>query len=206
MNHNQALDCPVELSFVIPCLNESLCLGSVLQECFAAGRNCECTYEVLVADNGSTDSSVQIAQECGARVVQVRRKGYGEALIAGIDASRGQFVIMGDADGTYAFSDAPLFLARLRAGHDLVMGNRFTGHIEKGAMPVLHRYLGNPVLSFLGRVFFGVPVGDFHCGLRIFKKQHPRPKPALIWYGVCFGNGDKSMSGRPFGARSSYLS
>jgi len=171
MTQSKALDLPVELSFVIPCLNESLCLGSVLRECFSAGRNCDCTFEVLVADNGSTDGSVQIAQEFGARVVQVRRKGYGEALMAGIDASYGQFVIMGDADGTYAFSDAPLFLALLRAGNDLVMGNRFKGYIEKGAMPVLHQYLGNPVLSFLGRIFFGVPVGDFHCGLRAFSKS-----------------------------------
>jgi len=171
MPHKETLNLAVELSFVIPCLNESLCLDSVLRECFAAGHDCGCTYEVLVADNGSTDGSVQIAQECGARVIHVRRKGYGEALIAGINASNGRFVIMGDADGTYAFSDAPLFLALLREGNDLVMGNRFKGNIEKGAMPLLHRYLGNPVLSFLGRVFFGVPVGDFHCGLRAFSKS-----------------------------------
>ena len=159
-----------EISFVIPCLNEELCLESVLQECFEAGEYSCTSFEVVVADNGSTDSSVEIAQKIGAKVINVPLRGYGEALRAGIAASDGCFVIMGDADGTYAFSDLPKFLDKLRSGCDLVMGNRFEGVIERGAMPPLHKYLGNPVLSFLGRCFFGITIGDFHCGLRAFRK------------------------------------
>ena len=159
-----------EISFVIPCLNEELCLESVLQECFEAGDNSGTSFEVVVADNGSTDRSLEIAQKLGAKVINVPFRGYGEALRAGIAGSHGNFVIMGDADGTYAFSDLPKFLEKLRSGCDLVMGNRFRGVIEKRAMPPLHKYLGNPVLSFLGRCFFGIPIGDFHCGLRAFRK------------------------------------
>jgi len=124
-----------------------------------------------VADNGSTDGSQAIAQGLGARVVPVARRGYGAALIAGIAAARGRYVIMGDSDDSYDFTNLDAFVEKLRQGFDLVMGNRFRGGIKPGAMPPLHRYLGNPVLSTIGRVFFGSPVRDFHCGLRGFNRQ-----------------------------------
>jgi hypothetical protein len=127
--------------------------------------------EVVVAENGSTDGSPEIAARLGARVVPVARRGYGSALMGGIEAARGRFVIMGDADDSYDFSRLTPFLDALREGHDLVMGNRFRGGIAPGAMPRLHRYLGNPLLSGVGRLFFGSRVGDFHCGLRGFRKS-----------------------------------
>jgi len=125
---------------------------------------------VLVADNGSTDGSQELAREAGARVIRVVAKGYGSALIGGLRAARGRFVIMGDADDSYDFSRLETFLDSLRAGHTMVIGHRFRGGIHPGAMPWLHRYLGNPVLSFLGRLFFSCPIGDFHCGLRGFDR------------------------------------
>jgi glycosyltransferase involved in cell wall biosynthesis len=127
--------------------------------------------EVVVADNGSTDGSQQLATDAGARVVPVAEKGYGNALMGGIIAARGEYVIMGDADDSYDFTSLMPFLQELRKGADLVMGNRFKGGIEHGAMPPLHRYLGNPVLSFIGRLFFPSEIGDFHCGLRGFRRQ-----------------------------------
>ena len=159
------------LSFVIPCLNEALCIRSVIEDCQLGGKHASVPFEVVVADNGSTDGSQQIAVEAGARVVNVSERGYGAALLAGISASRGDYILMGDADGTYDFKAASLFLTRLQDGADLVMGNRFRGLIEPGAMPFLHRWLGNPVLSGLGRLLFGISVGDFHCGLRGFNRQ-----------------------------------
>ncbi|MEM6396645.1 MAG: glycosyltransferase family 2 protein [Bacteroidota bacterium] len=129
------------------------------------------TGEVLIADNGSTDSSVSIAKAEGARVVHVPEKGYGAALRGGIADAKGKYVIMGDADDSYDFSRLMPFVQELRNGGELVMGNRFKGGIEKGAMPFLHRYLGNPVLSLIGRLFFKIPVGDFHCGLRGFHRE-----------------------------------
>ena len=159
-----------EVSVVLPCLNEertlATCLGKILRAFQTNGLN----GEIVVADNGSSDGSPQIAAAMGARVIHVREKGYGNALMGGIAASRGEYIIMGDCDDTYDFAHIPRFLLKLRQGDDLVMGNRFQGGIASGAMPPLHRYLGNPVLSFLGRMFFGAKCGDFHCGLRGFRK------------------------------------
>ena len=156
----------LELSIVMPCLNEAETLGT----CIAKARRFLADHgvcgEIVVADNGSHDGSQAIAARLGARVVEVRERGYGSALHGGIRAARGRYVILGDADDSYDFSDLGPFLARLRAGDALVMGNRFRGRILPGAMPWLHRFVGNPLLSALGRLFFRVPVGDFHCGLR----------------------------------------
>lgn len=161
----------IELSVVMPCLNEERTLAPCIeaaQKCFAS---LGVAGEVVIADNGSTDDSCAIALAHGARVVSVPAKGYGNALMGGIVAARGRYVIMGDADMSYDFSALEPFLERLRAGDPLVMGNRFRGGIAPGAMKPLHRYLGNPVLSGLGRLFFGSPCGDFHCGLRGFERQ-----------------------------------
>ncbi|MBF9030334.1 glycosyltransferase [Rhodobacterales bacterium HKCCE3408] len=160
-----------ELTILMPCLNEAetieVCVVKALRYLDEAGID----GEVLVADNGSTDGSRDIAERLGARVVPVPVRGYGAALIAGIEAARGQFVIMGDCDDSYDFSRLDAFVSSLRAGADLVMGNRFRGGIASGAMPALHRYFGNPVLSGIGRILFGAPVGDFHCGLRGFSRR-----------------------------------
>ena len=161
----------VELSVVMPCLNEAATVGICVKSAVDALERYGIRGEVIVADNGSTDGSQQIAREFGARVVPVERLGYGSALQSGIAAARGQFVLMGDADDTYDFSQLNEFVAKLQEGFDLVMGNRFRGKILPGAMPALHRYLGNPVLTGLGRLFFKSPVGDFHCGLRAFRKD-----------------------------------
>jgi glycosyltransferase involved in cell wall biosynthesis len=160
-----------ELSFVIPCLNESQTIAAVIEECHQGGQRIEGGYEVIVADNGSSDGSRDIALAHGAHVVEVPIRGYGAALAAGIKAAKGQYVLMGDADSTYEFSQAWEFVAKLQKGYDLVMGNRFQGKIAEGAMPLLHRYLGNPILSMLGRAFFGIKIGDFHCGLRAFDRK-----------------------------------
>ena len=161
----------VELSVVMPCLNEAATVGICVKKAIDALERHGIRGEVIIADNGSTDGSQQIARDFGARVVPVERRGYGSALRSGIAAAHGQFVLMGDADDTYDFSQLNQFVAKLREGYDLVMGNRFRGKILPGAMPALHRYLGNPVLTGLGRLFFKSPVGDFHCGLRAFRKD-----------------------------------
>ena len=161
----------VELSVVMPCLNEAATVGVCVKKAIAALERHAIRGEVIVADNGSTDGSQQIARDFGARVLPVERRGYGSALQSGIAAARGRFVLMGDADDTYDFSQLDEFVGKLREGYDLVMGNRFRGKILPGAMPPLHRYLGNPVLTGLGRLFFKSSVGDFHCGLRAFRKD-----------------------------------
>jgi glycosyltransferase involved in cell wall biosynthesis len=162
---------PLELTIVMPCLNEAETLAVCIKKAqrFLAENNV--VGEVLIADNGSTDGSQDIATGLGARVVPVSSRGYGAALIGGITAAKGKFVAMGDADDSYDFLSLMPFLVKLRAGADLVMGNRFTGGIGPGAMPPLHRYLGNPVLSFLGRLFYNIKIGDFHCGLRAFSRE-----------------------------------
>ncbi len=166
-----ALDSPaLELSVVMPCLNEELTLAPCIERALECLRELGVAGEVVIADNGSADRSVEIARACGARVVEVPQKGYGSALMGGIVAARGRYVIMGDADMSYDFGALQPFLERLRAGDQLVMGNRFRGGIAPGAMKPLHRYLGNPVLTGIGRLLFGSPCGDFHCGLRGFER------------------------------------
>ncbi|MDP9194192.1 MAG: glycosyltransferase family 2 protein [Acidobacteriota bacterium] len=159
-----------ELSIVIPCLNEAETVAICVRKAREFLLKSTIDGEVIVADNGSTDGSQRLASEAGARVVSVGEKGYGAALLGGFAAARGELIIMGDADDSYDFSSLGAFVAQLRAGSDLVMGNRFAGGVLRGAMPPLHRYLGNPVLSAIGRLFFRSPIGDFHCGLRGFRR------------------------------------
>jgi glycosyltransferase involved in cell wall biosynthesis len=159
------------VTILMPCLNEAETLAFCVRQAVAALRDNNIAGEVVVADNGSTDGSQKIATDEGARVVPVPIRGYGAALIAGIEAARGKYILMADADASYHFEHLPRFLPKLEQGYDLVMGNRFSGSIEPGAMPPLHRYLGNPVLSSIGRIFFRIPVRDFHCGLRAFRRD-----------------------------------
>ncbi|MFS2110350.1 glycosyltransferase family 2 protein [Sphingomonas sp. Sphisp140] len=161
----------IELSIVMPCLNEAETLAVCIKKARAFLDDHGIAGEVLIADNGSTDGSQQIANALGARIVHVPARGYGAALIGGIEAARGRYIAMGDADDSYDFGGLMPFLTALRDGAELVMGNRFEGGIAPGAMPVLHKYLGNPVLSLLGRIFFRTPIGDFHCGLRAFRRD-----------------------------------
>jgi glycosyltransferase involved in cell wall biosynthesis len=158
----------MELTILMPCLNEAETLGVCIEKAIAFLERAGVEGEVLVADNGSSDGSRSIAESRGARVVPVAERGYGAALRGGISAARGRYIIMGDADDSYDFSRLDGYLSELRSGADLVMGNRFKGGILPGAMPLLHRWLGNPFLSFMGRVLFRIPVFDFHCGLRGF--------------------------------------
>jgi len=159
------------LTILMPCLNEAETVQACVAKALGFLARTGVKGEVLVADNGSTDGSQALAEAAGARVVGVLDKGYGAALLGGIKAANGRFVIMGDADDSYDFERLDAILEKLRSGIHLVMGNRFKGGIAPGAMPFLHRYLGNPVLSFLGRLFFRIPVGDFHCGLRGFSRD-----------------------------------
>jgi glycosyltransferase involved in cell wall biosynthesis len=161
----------VELSVVMPCLNEAETVETCVRKAIGFFAEHGVDGEVIIADNGSTDGSQQLAREAGARVVPVSAKGYGSALTGGIRAARGTYVAMGDADDSYDFTALMPFLTELRDGADLVMGNRFKGGIAPGAMPALHKYLGNPVLSFVGRLFFRSKIGDFHCGLRAFRRE-----------------------------------
>jgi glycosyltransferase involved in cell wall biosynthesis len=166
-----SLDPVVDVSVVMPCLNEVETLAACIQKTQQAIESGRLRAEIIVADNGSTDGSQVVARELGARVVPVARKGYGSALIGGIEAAKGSFVIMGDADESYDFSAIGLLVGKLSEGFDLVVGNRFLGGIEPGAMPWLHRWVGNPVLTLISRLFFHTPVGDMHCGLRAFRKD-----------------------------------
>lgn len=161
----------VEISIVLPCLNEEKTLGTCIRkaEGFLARHNLR--GEVVVADNGSTDRSVEIAQSLGARVVHIPEKGYGSALRGGFAAAQGKYILMADSDDSYDLEHLEPFLEKLREGYDLVMGNRFQGGIAPGAMPWHHRYIGNPVLSFIGKLFFRTPANDFHCGIRAFTKE-----------------------------------
>ncbi|WMX12487.1 MULTISPECIES: glycosyltransferase family 2 protein [unclassified Aureispira] len=161
----------LELTILMPCLNEELTLGTCIKKAKKYLEENNIRGEIVIGDNGSTDRSIEIAESLGARVINIPQKGYGSALIGGIKAAKGKYVIMGDSDDSYDFSRLMPYVEKLREGNDLVMGNRFKGGIEKGAMPFLHKYLGNPVLSFIGRLFFNTSIGDFHCGLRGFNRE-----------------------------------
>lgn len=161
----------MELTILMPCLNEVNTLRVCIEKAQGFLTRSKIVGEVLIADNGSTDGSQALATSLGARVVQVSNPGYGAAIIGGIASAKGRYIIMGDSDDSYDFSQLDGYMERLRAGADLVMGNRFQGGIAPGAMPFLHRYLGNPVLSFVGRLFFRIPIRDFHCGLRGFSRE-----------------------------------
>ncbi len=161
----------IEVSIVMPCLNEVRTLQGCLEEAINALKEAGIDGEVVIADNGSTDGSQDLARSLGARVVDVRERGYGSALRGGIAESHGEFVVMGDCDGSYDFGHVPRIIEKLREGYDLVMGNRFLGGIAAGAMPWKHRYIGNPLLTGIGRLLFRCPVGDFHCGLRGFRRS-----------------------------------
>jgi hypothetical protein len=159
------------VSVVIPCLNEANSLAFCIDKALAAFRQIQTNGEVVVADNGSTDASIDIAQQHGARVVHVAAKGYGNALRAGIEAANGDFIVMGDADDSYDFSELPKFVAKWREGYDFVMGNRFAGGIQPGAMPPSHKLFGNPALTAILNLFFRAQIGDAYCGMRGFTKQ-----------------------------------
>ena len=161
----------IELSIVMPCLNEARTLATCIEKAQRALTEHDIRGEVIVADNGSTDGSIEIAERLGARLAKAEVKGYGSAIMASIRAANGELIIVGDADDSYDFSSIWPFVEKLREGHDLVMGNRFEGGIEPGAMPAMHRYFGNPILSGLGRMMFGKICGDFHCGLRGLRKE-----------------------------------
>jgi glycosyltransferase involved in cell wall biosynthesis len=161
----------MEFTILMPCLDEALTVETCIQKARAYLNKRGIVGEILIADNGSTDGSQCLAEAAGARVVRIENRGYGAALIGGIQAAKGRFVIMGDADDSYDFADLDGFVDRLRRGFKLVMGNRFKGGIRPGAMPLLNRYVGNPALSLIGRTLFASPIGDFHCGMRGFDRQ-----------------------------------
>jgi glycosyltransferase involved in cell wall biosynthesis len=168
---SQPVETAVEVSILMPCLNEAETVASCIRKAQAAIERGGLKAEIIVADNGSSDGSQLIAKELGARVVDVARKGYGSALLGGIAAARGEYVVMGDADDSYDFTAIAPLIEKLRDGYDLVMGNRFSGGIESGAMIWSHRWVGNPALTRLSRLFFHTPVGDMHCGLRAFRRD-----------------------------------
>ena len=164
-----------EISIVMPCLNEADTLATCIQKAQHALREAHIDGEIIVADNGSNDGSIQIAEALGARVIPVASKGYGSALMGGIEAARGRYVLMGDADDSYDFLETPKFVEKLREGNDLVQGCRLPsggGRVLPDAMPFLHRWLGNPMFSLLARWWFHAPIHDIYCGLRGFSKAH----------------------------------
>ena len=161
----------LELSIVMPCLNEAETLKTCIVKAFKYLKENNIKGEVVIGDNGSTDGSQEIARNCGARVIPVSTRGYGSAIMGATNAAHGKYVIMGDSDDSYDFSNLNPFLDKLRAGYELVIGNRFTGSIKPMAMPFLNKYLGNPFLSFIGRLFVRSEIGDFHCGLRGFNRD-----------------------------------
>ena len=165
------------ITIVMPCLNEALTLKTCIEKAksFLLRSEYKTAYQIIVADNGSSDNSVEIAKQLGATVVHVENRGYGSALLGGIKASEYEYIVMGDADDSYDFSAIEPFIEKLQDGYDLVMGNRFLGGIEKGAMSFSHKYIGNPLLSGLGRLFYKTNIGDFHCGLRAFRKSKIMP-------------------------------
>lgn len=171
MENRAAKTGEVEVSVVIPCLNEAQTIGACIDKAFAALRAAGIAGEVVVADNGSSDGSLEIAERHRARVVHAAERGYGNALRKGIEEARGRFIVMGDADESYDFSEAPRFVAKWREGYELVMGNRLRGQIKSGAMPWHHRYIGTPAMSAILNLFFGVGIGDVNCGLRGFTKD-----------------------------------
>lgn len=179
--------CEVELTILMPCLNEAETIAVCVQKAMGFLACSGVKGEVVIADNGSTDGSQAIATALGARVVPVAQRGYGAALLGGIAAARGEYVIMGDADDSYDFTALAPFVEKLREGYELVMGNRFAGGIAPGAMPPLHKFFGNPVLSWLGRFLFNVPVRDFHCGLRGFNTASMR-RLGLVTSGMEFAS------------------
>lgn len=160
-----------ELTILMPCLNEEETIEICIKKAMKFLNKNKIDGEVLIADNGSDDNSCVIAEKMGARVIHVKEKGYGSALINGTKNAKGKYVIMGDCDDSYDFLHLEEFVSKLREGYDLVMGNRFRGGIEKGAMPFSHRYIGNPILSFIGRLFFHSKIKDFHCGLRGYNRK-----------------------------------
>jgi glycosyltransferase involved in cell wall biosynthesis len=184
---DQAVEGDLELTILMPCLNEAETIAVCIEKAMGFLKRSNIKGEVLIGDNGSTDGSQAIATGLGARVVAVPTRGYGAALLGGIAAARGKYIIMGDADDSYDFSKLELFVEKLREGNELVMGNRFQGGIAKGAMPLLHRLIGNPVLSWIGRVLFHIPVGDFHCGMRGFNTASMR-KLGLVTSGMEFAS------------------
>lgn len=167
------------LTVVMPCLNEEITLETCIRKAQGFMERYGIDGEVIVADNGSTDRSIEIAKSCGARVVNISQKGYGSALRGGIEAADYEYIVMGDADDSYDFSALDDFIKKLDEGYELVMGNRFKGGIKKGAMSFSHQYIGNPFLSGLGRLLFKTDIGDFHCGLRAFRKD------SILKLGLC---------------------
>ena len=161
----------IEVSVVIPCLNEEKTLPACIETAKSAMQKAHISGEIIISDNGSTDQSVKVATAHGARVVHAPRKGYGNAIICGMRAAQGKFLVMGDADGSYNFNDIPKFISPLRDGVDFVMGSRMKGTIHPGAMPFLNRHLGTPVLTFLINLFFGPRISDVNCGMRALTKK-----------------------------------
>ncbi|AMV35666.1 Undecaprenyl-phosphate 4-deoxy-4-formamido-L-arabinose transferase [Pirellula sp. SH-Sr6A] len=185
-SRSEKFDNDILISVVMPCLNESRTIGGCINQAHVGCRfalakhaigpdelavNASVGYEIIIADNGSTDGSQDIASSNGACVVHVDLKGYGAALMGGIATARGKYIVMGDSDCSYDFGEVPRFIDKLECGYELVLGNRFLGGIEHGAMPWHHRYIGNPVLSGIGRLLYRTPCRDWHCGLRGFNRE-----------------------------------